>query len=463
VRFRDRAEAGRRLAERLGEVGAEQPVVVGLPRGGVPVAAEIARSLGSPLDVLVVRKLGHPQQPELGLGAIGEGGTRVLNERLIAHLRVSRDALQEIAAREDVELARRIALYRGDRPRAPVAGRTVVLVDDGLATGFTARAAVEVLRQAGARKVVLAIPVAPRDTVTELRRVADEVVCLEAPARFRSIGEWFDDFHQVRDTEVNNLITTAFKGAEAPTGAAPHPDRDPGGSTGPESAPESEPHEPEAQEVHEEEVEVVAGSRRLAGTLAVPPDPGWLVLFAHGSGSSRLSPRNRFVAGTLNQAGIATLLFDLLTDAEAADRRNVFDVGLLGSRLVEATAWSQEQRVAPRVGYFGASTGAAAALLAAAELGPAVGAVVSRGGRPDLAGDRLADVTAPTLLIVGERDPEVLELNRRAAAALVRCERELVVVPGATHLFEEPGTLEVVAHLAARWFVTHGQGTATPA
>ena len=420
MRFRDRVDAGRQLAARLEGLRAERPVVVGLPRGGVPVAAEVARVLDAPLDVIVVRKLGHPLQPELGIGAIGEGGAIVLNRELVEQLRVSADDIREVRAREEVELARRVARYRGDGAPVPVEGRTVVLVDDGLATGFTARAAIDVLRHLGARRIVLAIPVAPTDTIEELRALADDVVCVETPAPFRSIGEWYVDFSQVSDTEVTDLLARAA-----------------------------------ARPARTFEVTVSAGSTPLAGTLAVPEGAGGLVLFAHGSGSSRLSPRNRFVADTLNAAGVATLLFDLLTDAEADDRRNVFDVGLLGRRLVLATTWCREQGVHLPTGFFGASTGAAAALIAAADLGDDVGAVVSRGGRPDLAAERLTAVTAPTLLIVGGRDVEVLELNRQAAARLTACEHQVVVVPGATHLFEEPGTLKQAADLAASWFVTH--------
>jgi dienelactone hydrolase len=202
------------------------------------------------------------------------------------------------------------------------------------------------------------------------------------------------------------------------------------------------------------EVEIPVPGARLPGDLTVPEEGAPAVLFAHGSGSSRHSPRNRRVAATLNRAGLATLLFDLLTPAEAEDRANVFDVELLASRLQAATRWLRGQPHPPgAVGYFGASTGAAAALWAAAG-GEGIGAVVSRGGRPDLAGPVLDRVRAPTLLIVGGEDRVVLELNREARQRM-RCPTELAVVPGAGHLFEEPGALEEVARMAADWFSRH--------
>ncbi|MFP5257178.1 MAG: phosphoribosyltransferase [Acidimicrobiia bacterium] len=206
MRFVDRTDAGRRLAQLIGDRGQPPPVVVALPRGGVPVAAEIARALGAPLDVLVVRKLGHPQQPELGVGAVGEGGVTVLNEALLRRTELDPAALSAIEAREREEVARRVARYRGDRPRVPVTGRTVIVVDDGLATGFTARAAVELLRRAGAGRVVLAVPVAPPDTLAALRPLVDELVCLHSPAEMWAIGQWYEDFTQTTDDEVTRLL-----------------------------------------------------------------------------------------------------------------------------------------------------------------------------------------------------------------------------------------------------------------
>ncbi|MEV7447052.1 phosphoribosyltransferase family protein [Streptomyces sp. NPDC091204] len=431
--FLHRTDAGERLAEALGHLRGADPVVLGLPRGGVPVAFRVARALGAPLDVIVVRKLGVPYHRELGFGAIGEGGVRVVNEDIVRSSRVRPQDLAAVEHAEEAELARQARRFRGERPRVALAGRTVIVVDDGIATGSTAAAACEVVRAQGAARVVLAVPVAPPDAVARLRTAADEVVCLSAPHAFRAVGEWYEDFSQTPDEEVVALLARA----SAPPGPGPGAD------------------------VRATAVEVDAGGLALAGDLALPEGAGAVVVFAHGSGSSRRSPRNRAVAAELNRAGLGTLLFDLLTPAEEADRANVFAIEPLAGRLAEATRWLR-RRVPLPIGYFGASTGAAAALWAAAEAAEApdgdadtgIGAVVSRGGRPDLAGPRLAAVRAPTLLVVGSRDTTVLDLNRGAQRAL-RCENRLEIVPGATHLFEEPGALDEVAALARDWFARH--------
>jgi len=210
---------------------------------------------------------------------------------------------------------------------------------------------------------------------------------------------------------------------------------------------------------HESQITIAVGSLALPGTLTIPSNPLGLVAFAHGSGSGRMSPRNMTVGQSLVDRGCATLLLDLLSPREAADRHNVFDIGLLAQRMLLATdelAHHDETRSLP-IGFFGASTGAAAALVAAAQLGQQIAAVVSRGGRPDLAGQHLPRVTAPTLLLVGSHDQEVLELNRQAQRML-RCENRLIIIDGATHLFEEPGTLEEVARHAGEWFTENFAG-----
>jgi len=431
--FTDRLDAARQLAERLGRFAGVDVTVLGLPRGGVPVAARVAAALGAPLDVIVVRKLGVPFQPELAMGAIGEGGARVLDADLVRMAGVDDRELAEVERRERAELERRVQRFRAARPRADLSGQTALIVDDGIATGSTARAACQVARAQGAARVVLAAPVAPPDVVARLAEVADEVVVCATPEPFYGVGQFYADFSQVDDDEVVDLLTAAGSG---PGTVAISSGQDP--------------------PLRDETVRIPAGSVLLDGNLCVPEHPIGLVVFAHGSGSSRFSPRNNYVATVLNGAGIATLLFDLLTTEEELERRNVFDVELLAGRLVEVTAWANDQIELEGlpIGYFGASTGAAAALWASTEPGVSIASVVSRGGRPDLAGPRLPEVTAPTRLVVGGDDTVVLELNREALARL-RCEADLRVVPGATHLFSEPGALRQAAEMARSWFSRH--------
>ncbi|MEU3980843.1 phosphoribosyltransferase family protein [Streptomyces sp. NPDC026672] len=426
MRFDDRTDAGRRLARRLERLRGGDVVVLGLPRGGIPVAYEVARALDAPLDVLVVRKLGVPWQPELGFGAIGEHGVRVLNDDVIRDTGLGPDDLTAVERSERAELERRLDRYRAGRAPVPLAGRTAVLVDDGLATGATAAAACRVVRDRGAARIVLAVPVGPERTLAQLEGPADEVVCLEPARAFGSVGAWYHDFAQTTDDEVTALLGRAARPVRPP---AP-PNR---------------------------EIEVPAGRVTLAARFVVPERARAVVAFAHGSGSGRHSPRNRYVAAVLNRAGFATLLLDLLTEDEERDRHNVFDIVLLARRLGCAAAWLRGETELP-VGYFGASTGAGAALEAAAD-DPTIGAVVSRGGRPDLASPAaLARVCAPTLFVVGSRDTRVLSLNR-LAADWMHCEHRIAVVPGAGHLFAEPGTLPTAAALARDWFTAHLMNT----
>jgi putative phosphoribosyl transferase len=342
--FFDRAEAGRRLAQALAHLKDEHVVVLGLPRGGVPVAFEVARALQAPLDVLVVRKLGLPFQPELAMGAIGEDGVRVVNEQVVRLAGIDDREFAAVEARERAELQRRARRFRGGRQRIPLTGQVAVIVDDGIATGSTARAACRVARLHGAASVVLATPVAPRRTVEELSADADEVICLGTPEPFHAIGEFYANFSQTSDDEVVDCLSRAHRVAEElPRAVAASPDPPP--------------------LIRDEQV-VDARGVLLLGHLTMPPDALGIVVFAHGSGSSRHSPRNRFVASVLSAAGLGTLLFDLLTPDEELDRANVFDIELLAERLSGATEWLRQQPEAAeaRGGYFGASTGAAAAL-----------------------------------------------------------------------------------------------------
>lgn len=431
VEFVDRVDAGRRLAQRLKPVLGPDAVVLGLPRGGVPVAFEVATALDLPLDVIVVRKLGVPFQPELAMGAIGEGGFRVVDSHLLRRAGIASQDVDDVERRERRTLEARVARFRRGRERVDLNGRTAVIVDDGVATGSTARVACEVARHLGAKKVLLGVPVGPVDLADGFAGF-DDVVCVSTPSPFVAVGRHYRDFSPTSDDEVVVLLDEAERRRRQGRAVGEVPDCD-------------------------EEVDVPVDGIVLQGHLHLPEQPAGVVLFAHGSGSSRHSPRNRFVASVLFEAGLGALLMDLLTSSEERDRRRVFDIDLLAHRLVAATTWLRhrpEVGSTTPVGLFGASTGAAAALVAATAPDARIAAVVSRGGRPDLAGALLGEVLAPTLLIVGGDDEVVLDLNRQALARL-RCPSRLSVVADATHLFEEPGTLAEAAILARDWFLQH--------
>jgi putative phosphoribosyl transferase len=436
--FDNRESAGQQLAQQLAEFANRGDVLVlGIPRGGVAVAYEIAQTLHLPLDVFLSRKLGVPGHEEFAFGAVAAGDGRYLDQQIVRAVGISPEQIESVTAGVRQTLDRRAALYRDGRPPLEVATRTVILVDDGIATGASIVAAIHALRQMSPTHIVVAVPVAPASTVAWLRTLVDRLVCLHAPRDFYAVGQFYRDFAQVEDDEVIALLHRAGHWRQ------------------PSSAPAA------GQASIAREVSIDLDDAHLHGTLSIPPGARAIVFFVHGSGSSRHSPRNRYVASVLHSHGIATLLFDLLTpQEEAVDQQTAelrFNIPLLAERLVGATQWVARgpSTRSLTIGYFGASTGAAAALVAAARLPSAVAAVVSRGGRPDLAGASLAQVRAAVLLIVGAKDEMVLSLNRQALQRLQCRHKDLVIVPGATHLFEEPGALEHAAQSAADWFAQY--------
>jgi putative phosphoribosyl transferase len=402
----------------LSDVHDDHPIVVGLPRGGVVVAEEVAKAVSAPLDVVIVAKVVSPDNPELALGAVGEEAVTIRSEELIRALGIGHVTFDSLAAPAVKLVADRVSKLRGAVAPIPVASRTVILVDDGVATGATAQAAIAILRARGAGRIVMATPVSSSEGAERLRPLCDRFVCVDQPDQFYAVGSWYRSFDQVSDEEVAGILRA---------GLVPPID-----------------------------VTIPADGHDLPGILRLPHNAQGLVIFAHGSGSSRLSPRNELVADRLSEAGLGSLLFDLLTEPESEDRANVFDIELLSRRVVAAIdhVRTRSDTRHMTIGLFGASTGAAAALCAASEEGTRIPAVVSRGGRPDLAMGRLRSVAAPTLLIVGGEDRPVIAMNREAAS-MMRCPVTIEIVPGATHLFEEPGALERVADLAAEFFREH--------
>lgn len=420
--FTDRHDAGRRLADPVARLEPRPDVVLALPRGGIPIGYEIAQRLGVPLDVVVVRKLGAPGREELAMGAIASGEVQIVDPEMLEHLEVTPEELDYVIGRERIELARREELFRGDGAPFDVIGANVLIVDDGLATGATMLAAIEAVRARRPARITIAVPIAAPTVCAQIRELVDHLVCLVTPHRLRTVGEWYEKFPQIEDDEARALLGTN------PTRSIT------------------------------EVIPIPVDHVELAADLVVPARPHGVIVFVHGSGSGRHSPRNRRVADALARAGFATVLFDLLTpDEEIEDRKTAalrFDLPLLEGRLVAALAWTARHPTLHGlpVGLFGSSTGAAAALIAATK-SRVVATVVCRGGRPDLANDALPRVTVPCLFLIGGDDRDVIALNHRALAQLgSRATSTIHVIPEAGHLFEEPGALDEVIALSATWF-----------
>lgn len=420
-RFRDRTDAGQQLADALVSLRGQHPLVLAIPRGGVPIGRILADALEGELDIVLVRKIGAPGNPEYAIGAIDENGSvQVSPDAALAGADdryIKREAAEQLAT-----LRARRQLYSPHHAAIDPAGRVVIVVDDGLATGATMRAALQSVRARKPARLICAIPVVSPHSLASVSDLVDDLMYLSAPEHFRAVGQFYLQFPAVDDTEVIDMLNRASSPAGIVAGL--------------------------------EAVQIGAEGVILSGDLETPKHANGLVIFAHGSGSNRKSVRNRRVAQALHGKGLATLLFDLLTEDEAREASARFDIPKLAARLDAALQWAMRHpptKTLP-IGLFGASTGAAAALVVAARYPMAIKAVVSRGGRPDLAGHGvLARVAAPTLLIVGGADTDVIPLNRAALAAMT-CQAEMILVPNATHLFEEAGALEKVAALAAAWF-----------
>ncbi|HEX5074928.1 MAG TPA: phosphoribosyltransferase family protein [Gemmatimonadaceae bacterium] len=439
--YADRADAGRAVATALAAVGdvrrGRDLIVLGLPRGGIPVARAVADALGAPLEAVVARKLGVPGMSEVAFGAIAEGRRKVVEDSVWWYLGLPRRVVAPIVDRERTELRRRARLYRAGAPLPKLRGRTVVLVDDGLASGTTLRAAALAVRRHRPARVIAAVPVASAMHCDDVRATVDDLVTAATPEPFGMVSAWYDDFAPVSDARVLKLLGRS-SGAHMFASAAP------------DTADEHEIAIPVGQDG--------TGERgQLIGDLGLPNGrPAGLVILAHGGGSSRNSYRNRYLAGRLRQGGWATLRIDLLLEHEKADDDITgdarFDIPRIARRLQCATEWAARTSVpgGERIVLFGASTGAAAALVVAATRPYLVRAVASRGGRVDLAGSSLAAVRAPVLMIVGGADTDTLEQTTVSVPRLAGRTR-LAIIPGAGHTFDEPGALGAVGEHVVHW------------
>ncbi len=414
-RFENREVAGKILAEKLLPFQDLYPVILALPRGGVPIAHEIALKLQTQIDVILVKKIGAPGHEEYAIGAVAEDEKPILNQKVIKQNKFDPIEIENIIVSRITENRKRAKMYRKNFSAIPLKGRNVIVVDDGLATGATMIAAVEWLKTQHVKKIIVATPVSSIEAEKEVSSKVDQFVTLLTPSDFWAVGMWYKDFPQVREEEVIRLLQ----------------------------------NHPQNIISEENEIWIEDGSIGLKGVLNTPENSKGIILFAHGGGSSHKSPRNLFVSNALNEAGFSTLLFDLLTPNEAINRKNIFDINLMAKRLLMATSWTHKNFPNKPIAFFGASTGAAAALEAASNRSD-IFAVVSRGGRPDLAQEYLSKVNAPTLLIVGSNDTAILDANQKAKNHLPNS--QILFVSNAGHLFEEPGALEQVVEYSLSWF-----------
>jgi len=417
--FRDRKDAGEQLAAVLKQKGYVDAVVLGIPRGGLPVATEVARAVGGILAVVVARKLGAPGNPELAIGATTASGITYINEGVARAVGASQAYIDAEKLRQVLEAQRREELFDGHR-RPGLKDRTVIVVDDGVATGATAIAAIRATKAEGAKRVVIAVPVGPPEMIDLLGKEADEVVCLESDPGFWAVGQYYDNFDQVSDDDVRALLDAY---------AAPPP------------APDS---------TH---VTIKRNQINLAGILTTPAGAGPfpLVIFVHGLGSGKDSPRNVTIAAHIVDSGIATLLFDLSGHGESLPDPHD-GLGAYVADLQAAFAWAT---VAPQVkndaiGIAGSSLGATIAVKALIEGHVKPRTMVLRA--PPVEPEDFRRIDVPSLVLIGSLDP----LRSDVEWGATPCPQlTLSVVQGASHLFEEPGTLEQALRLTVGWFVQH--------
>jgi predicted phosphoribosyltransferase/dienelactone hydrolase len=416
--FRDRHDAGRQLAEALRPLALQHPVVLGIPRGGVPVAAEVAEALGGELGVVVARKLRAPGYPELAIGAVTADGAAYINEAVAHDVGATASYIETETERQRQEAARREESFDGHR-RPPVAGRAVVVVDDGIATGATAIAAVRAMKQAGASRVILAVPVSPPESFSMLSGECDEVVCPNVVEDFYAVGQFYADFRPTTDHEVRRLLQAHDDGSRPVSGPRP--------------------------------VTIERDGVRLSAVLTLPEgdQPFRCVVFVHGLGSGKDSPRNQAIAARLADVGFATLLFDLSSHGESDD--DARGEAAFVDDLAAAVNWLRQQPgIESRIGIAGSSYGGMVAVHALHTGRVAADAMVLRAPPVD-PGD-LDGLTIPTLCIVGGQDMLLPSVRRAAERAPNVTLRE---VPGASHLFEEPGALECALDETVTWFKRH--------
>lgn len=413
-RFQNRTQAAQLLADELESFRALRPVVLGIPRGAVPMAKIIADRLGAELDVVLVKKVAHPRHPEFALASVTEEGEILLGTGAFQYGMIEED-LEDQARKIAGRLREVRALYTHGRPAISLRDRNVIVVDDGIATGATMRAAIASLRRQRVRRIVVAAPLVSEEAMRLLENEGVEVVALQVPEIFGAVSYYYENFAQVSDAEVGEYFRVSPR-----------------------------------------EISVPGADTRLDATLGLPLHAKAIVVFAHGSAHGRRSPRNQSLAEALNRLGYATLLADLMTVTEADDGLNQFDIGLLTSRLRAILTWVRNEESLQHLPLFiyGTQTGASAAIAVAAHPGPAPEALLCRSGRPDLVDELLPQLSVPTLFLVGGEDGPLRHLHEDAFQKM-HGERRLHLIEGAGAFIDSDSQMQDVIDESAKWIERH--------
>jgi putative phosphoribosyl transferase len=435
--FYNRRDAGRQLAQRLLDYKDQNPVVIGLTKGGDMVGYEVAKALECPFDIIVSERLGAPGHEEFSIGAIAEGGVRVLDKYILQWLGITDGEIQEITSNCMQELIGKINIYREGESMLDITDKTVILIDDSLSTSFSARAAVQALRLHKPKEIILAVPVSAPETALSIRPDVDDFVCLSQPADYIAKGLWYKNLQQITDDQIVELLATSKKGTPS------------------QLLEEFESENAEISKPTDSTVEVSSQGTTLRGTMLIPQNTQGLIVFVNGIGETRFSNENRYIAHRLRQEGFGTLFVDLHTEEEIKTQNFNLDIDSSAQRLIDITDWLHQNPYTSNlmVGFFGVNSGGITAILAAKQLGSEkVAALVIKDTNLEDLKAISSQINIPVFHIASERDQNAMQKSKALIDHITTNQKRTLVVPQASTEFIQPEILDIITESTYTWF-----------